>query len=437
MQLKLPSVPAYSFPKSGRDRWGKELLPGPGQYDNKIEESSSHLRLPRAVMNRAGLKPAHGEGGGPGPAEYDAARSSLSKRGQYIMTSAKRDFNLGGDAGPGPGAYETSVSSLNRRVDAVAKSGRGLHGADASPGPGTYETSISSLKKNGVARMPKSGRDYNLAQSGLPGPLDYDPYSYEERSRFKGGIKIPASGRIGSNTDLTPGPGNYETNLSSLNKHGYAAAKSGRNIFEKDQVPGPGNYETSISSLSKRGIAKLGSSTDRGMGGSGGPGPSDYDPYQGGKEGWNRGLTIPKSGRHDHGVDGTPGPAAYDSHIALDHLQKRIGSRFAPTKANATGKLDSSPGPADYDTARTSLSKRGQAVLPKSGRDGGNKDPTPGPADYDSGKIFEKDWKRGVTIPHAGKNGKTDGTPGPGQYDFIPSVPDVAPYLIPHHVSKA
>ena len=223
-----------------------------------------------------------------------------------------------------------------------------------------------------------------------------------------------------------PGPAAYETSKSSLRRNGYAISKAPRTIFEKENLPGPGQYETAQTSLSRRGVAKISSAADKSHNGDI-PGPASYDPYP--KNTLIHGTTIPKSGREPSKLDGAPGPAQYDSHIALDKIKLPRGTNAALSKASIHPREEVTPGPGNYETVVSSLSKKGATQLSKVPRDGSAKYATPGPADYDSAKYFEKDWKKGVSIPSANRNNKTDTTPGPGQYNFIPSVPDVAPYL--------
>lgn len=348
------------------------------------------------------------------------------------MSSAGRDFNLAGGASPGPGAYDTYRSSLNKKGYAVSKTGRTPGAGESVPGPGQYETAYSSLNKKGAGKIASTGHGDLYSKEANPGPLDYDPYSHEKG--FGKGVRIPAAGRqgglkYGEGGQYTPGPGDYDTNKTSLRKNGYAVSKTGRSIFNKDYVPGPGDYETSVSSFTKRGVARIGNAPERSAPLSSTPGPLDYDPYAADKK--KGGVTIPRSGRNQSGPDGMPGPADYDSHVALDHLKKR-GGGYAPTKATLNGAKDSTPGPADYDYAKSSLSKKGQAFIPKSGRRGLGDNGVPGPADYDTQHYYEKGWKKGISIPHAKKPGADGTTPGPGQYDFIPSVPDVPAYLLPN-----
>ena len=234
MQLKLPSVPAYSFPKSKRDRWGNDIAPGPGQYDeDKIGELSTHQNMPRATFNRAGLKSVSNLDNVPGPADYDSYKSSLSKRGQYVMSSTKRDIGMGGDGLPGPGSYETSISSLNKKGVSAIRTGRTLQSLESVPGPGNYETNKTTFSRRGVAALKGRGHDDLFNKQATPSPLDYDPYSYEKKYQNRG-VKIPTSGRLNHLSDQTPGPAAYETSISTLNRKGYAVAKSGRNIFNKD-----------------------------------------------------------------------------------------------------------------------------------------------------------------------------------------------------------
>lgn len=428
MQLKLPSVPAYSIGKAPRDTGMKDQLPGPGQYEDKHKELSVHMRLPRAIINKAFSKPSSlAHLSTPGPGDYEVSKTSLSKKGQYVIGSSRRDFKLGADGGPGPGAYDYARSSLNPRGVALIKSKRESSYFGGSPGPGDYEVSKSSLSKRGLAALRSLSQGGSKTQS-TPGPLDYDPYQYDEKSKFKSGVRFPTSNRdglYGSGGDI-PGPASYEVSKSSLKKNGYAAIKAPRTIFEKENMPGPGQYDVAKTSLSRRGVAKMSGAVDKSHNGDI-PGPASYDPFP--KSTLTHGTTIPKSGREPSKVEGVPGPAQYDSHVALDKLKLPRGTNAALSKASLNPRVEAGPGPGSYETAFSSLSKKGTAPIPKSARDGSAKGATPGPADYDSAKYFDKDWKRGVSIPSANRNSKADTTPGPGQYNFIPSVPDVAPYL--------
>lgn len=432
MQLKLPSVPAYSFPKTSRERLGDDIVPGPGQYDeDRYGELSTHSRQPRTVIPRAGLSASIEKEYNPGPADYDTNRSSLTKKGQYVIGASKREVSLGNFASPGPGAYEISQSTLSKQGIAIVKTGRENGQLNQAPGPGNYDTNKSTFGKKGIAVLKGQGHGDHFNKEMTPGPLDYDPYTFEERSRSKIGIKIAQSGRDSQRTDNGPGPASYEASYSSLSKKGYAAAKTGRNIFSKDEIPGPGNYETSVSSLSRRGLARLGPLKNNGLSIGNIPGPADYEPYIQSRS--TKGLTIPRSGRKNLQDVNGPGPAAYDSASAYDKLTKKVGLGFAAVKAKSHATLDGTPGPAYYDALKSSLTRKGHTTFPKSGRDGPGANPTPGPADYETGTIFEKDRKKDITIPKAGRGSRNDVTPGPGQYDFIPSVPDVPTYLQKRH----
>jgi predicted nucleic acid-binding Zn-ribbon protein len=430
MQLKLPSVPAYSIGKALRENNSKDQLPGPGQYEDKHKELSVHTRLPRTVLNKAFSKQNMlAQISTPGPGDYEVSKSSLSKRGQYVIGSSRREFNLDGHGGPGPGAYEIARSSLNPKGVAIIKSRRDNGGFGGSPGPGDYEVSKSSLSKRGLAALRSLSQTGSKVQS-TPGPLDYDPYHHEEKTKFKGAVKFSTSHRdgLGGSIGDIPGPASYENSRSSLKRNGYAISKAPRTIFEKVNLPGPGQYDIPLSSLSQRGVAKMSSVAERSSNADN-PGPASYDPFP--KNTMTHGSTIPKSGRGGTKLEEIPGPAHYESHIALDKIKLSKGSNAALSRANLHSKVEPTPGPGNYETAISSLSKKGTTSISKAGREGSANQATPGPADYDSGKYFEKEWKKGVSIPGANRNQKSDSTPGPGHYNHISSVPDVASYLAP------
>lgn len=428
MQLKLPSVPAYSFGKTRRELSGAEGLPGPGQYDEeKFGELSRFLKAPRATISKAGMSNSTERDPKPGPTDYDTNVSYLSKKGIARLGSSARDTRLGHSVTPGPGSYETSVSSLKMKGIAPIKSSRETSKIEIIPGPGNYDTNKSSFTKRGVAALKSRGHGDLHSRESLPGPLDYEPYAFDEKSKSRIGIKIPAAKRSIVSKETIPGPASYELNYSSLSKRGFAMIRSGRRNLVKDITPGPGNYETSVSSLNRKGIAKLPSLANHINSNSNIPGPGDYDLNAGSRT--DRGPTIPKSGREMFRIESLPGPLDYDAATAFDKATMKRGAGFVALKAQLQPRVDPTPGPASYETMFSSLSKKGQAVIPKASRENSALKNTPGPGDYQVEKILERDRKKGITIPQAGKTQKVDVVPGPGQYNYISSVPDVAKYL--------
>ena len=122
---------------------------------------------------------------------------------------------------------------------------------------------------------------------------------------------------VGMGKDGMPGPGSYETSISSLNKKGVSAIKTGRTLQSLESIPGPGNYETNKTTFSRRGVAAIkgkghGDLYDK----QATPSPMDYDPYSYEKKYQSRGVKIPVSGRLNHKSDLKPGPATYETSIS-------------------------------------------------------------------------------------------------------------------------
>jgi hypothetical protein len=175
---------------SGKHDTPTPLIPGPGQYDDKI--SLHYSTLPGAKMGRDSrqsyfLKSSSHEK--PGPGDYDKpsfTEKNFAPKFKFGSSSREKDYlSLKSRlALPGPGNYEPKVvighksgcpvySMPGRRADFRPKTGK-----DA-PDAGFYNPkhTYSSLKqKSPEFSVTKAKRDGELnLYTDTPGPLAYSP----------------------------------------------------------------------------------------------------------------------------------------------------------------------------------------------------------------------------------------------------------------------
>lgn len=108
------------------------------------------------------------------------------------------------------------------------------------PDPGKYQPDDSFVKRKGAAYgFGTSGRESNDGKVPKPGPSTYDlPPKAFDKVKFAMGIKPKEIKSI-----MTPGPGDYDSNPSSVKKGAPAFTMSGRYMQDKPKiVPCPTEY---------------------------------------------------------------------------------------------------------------------------------------------------------------------------------------------------
>ena len=210
-----------------------------------------------------------------------------------------------------------------------------------SPGPGSYE--FDRGERNKSTKFSISKRDFPVNKCGSPGPGSYGAKETLGMSpRFSFREKLPPS-----NDNKVPGPGAYnssfktrETALSyTLGGHSPEAKKTNAARV----VPGPGTYESRVSSAPG---TKFGSSARMFNKREKVPGPGNYQanstptraksPSFGFGSGPQRALYINKP---------TPGPGAYNGKEATTQLSIKMGQR----RTNSSGQNNESVGPGSYE----------------------------------------------------------------------------------------
>ncbi|EAY20853.1 hypothetical protein TVAG_436770 [Trichomonas vaginalis G3] len=405
-----------------------EVTPGPGQY-NTLNKSGVDGVTPITIKGRTPLPGAGTDS--PGPAgynpDYDATRKSSPS-----PTIGRRGIDPKVEVTPGPSDYAISRDITNGQ--GISMHIRPREGDIAvTPGPSDYGNPNNPSSSNspsytighryeqktdtnqaGFVNLPSTvGQGPKISMSSrheardvepTPGP-NYVPPSLAESSR---GVTIGHRSPDGK-TEITPGPGQYDT----LNKSGVDGVTpitiKGRNYMPETSVdsPGPAGYSPDYNStrrgspsptIGRRGIDPKIPVT---------PGPSDYEIS---RDITNGGQGISMHIRPREGdIAVTPGPSDYgnpNNPANSNSPSFTIGHRYEQkTDTNQAGfvNLPSTVGQGP----KISMSSRHEA------RD---LEPTPGP-NYVPPSLAES--SRGVTIGSRSPDGKIEVTPGPGQYNTL------------------
>lgn len=413
----------WTIPKANRDTGESgevDALRGPGYYDPEMEVLLESA--PTVVM---GSSPRWGPSeskeaeaaGMPGPGSYDAPKT---RRGLgLVQTVASPPFGVGEqrfrgvecEATPGPGTYDAMMSARE--------------GAD---GDGKPSAAFGTAPRHSYLR--------DIADASVtPGPAAYD-LRLTELDPSMPSISFPrasrenaAGGQVGSSTGTTVGPGSYylpdPTPLPGAPIFG-AAPREGH-IEKVDDLPGPGQYHTELSGLERR-SAQFGTAAreihhiegDRNAA----PGPGAYILPS--SFGWNgKGPTVPMAPREVSSAVTTPaqvGPGSYDLQ-SLSHLRQAPAYGFGTAPGIADHGNDggnSYPGPGAYETSLIS-SVHPSFVFPQAQRfaEGSDVSGTPGPGQYSLSRPAEG---RQVQIGSAPRSAvmleASQETPGPGEYSL-------------------
>lgn len=145
---------------------------------------------------------------------------------------------------PGPGNYNLHSA---RNGPSYAFGGKSKGKMNENPGPGSYTVDITVNKVGGgkykIGTASRSSQFLNRSASDLPGPGNYESNKSSLNARLA--YKFGTSNRPGVN-NKNPGPGEYDEQYYKGNKSSSKIGNSKRgNIIdkEKSELPGPGNYE--------------------------------------------------------------------------------------------------------------------------------------------------------------------------------------------------
>lgn len=275
--------------------------------------------------------------------------------------------------GPGPGGYCPKSTNdgprftIQRRYTSSA--------VESSPGPADY---TPVFRSSGPAFTLRSRINRSSTQS-TPGPSDYhgDALSLRGRSPTYRFSTQPRRAQSAVVRERSPGPADYHIpSLAVTRRSARASSISGRpRSPPQDVTPGPGDYQVNLSPLQPRihggtiGVRCAANSTAEALAPSAAtPGPADYTPRTPARWGYSSAFTFGSRSKQTTESLG-PGPAGYHPKLLRRSapaftIQKK-GRSFTEVCA---GMQAISPGPADYQVGSLALTTRKAPAFSFSGR---------------------------------------------------------------------
>ncbi|KAI8893878.1 hypothetical protein BC833DRAFT_606984 [Globomyces pollinis-pini] len=402
--------------------------PGPLSYEIKPQTSGYQY----SILGKNHSKIDQPESIGPGPSKYDIRNTTLVfdktpnwSFGQKTFSDVKPSvftMNLKKENFPSPLHYNNQDKGFGKDALSCSMSGRHSTTEYVTPGPDRYlpPSEFGKAPKYSFGLRPLAIEDVN------PGPLDYNvPSVLPDAPRGPAFTMKKQYESPYDKPNCYPGPDVYYPKLGSSEK---AASLKGMHKQTKLMLtPGPANYIIPPTvatgpqiSLRARNIPYQ---DDEYIGPN--PGPADYKP--------NRALTVDAAPqfslgsrlkerlRDNHFV---PGPCAYEP---KDRQIKNNQHAKVSLKGRYKVKLESSPGPADYNshlpasTPTAAQLARNAIHLSTAERLKNVIEDSPGPADYQvCNPSATKTKGPCYTLRKRLDKNKVEQSPGPSAYDASP-----------------
>eukprot|EP00955_Chlamydomonas_euryale_P054154 355719-Chlamydomonas_euryale.AAC.1 len=317
---------------------------------------------------------------------------------------------------PGPADYQRTSPGRERSGPAFSMLGRPDDPPDDVPAPGEYN--IPDSWRTGAAYT-ISGRPAPPAPADSPGPGAYHRPAAPRGSAYSlGGRALDAP------PGDAPGPTDYggaddAVLRAAAPAYTIAGRPAARERHEDADLPGPGAYDGSARprpgspsapaySLGARPAPRLAGTS---------PGPADYllpaAPYAGPAVTMG---ALPPGARGGGGgggdVDGSPGPAAYDSMLARPHVGAD-GPAFTMGALPPPERAPDGAAPGDYFVERDAW-REGPAYSIAARLRIRSPEDSPGPGEY-----APPGGERGPAYTMRGRaeDGQADDAPGPGDYE--------------------
>lgn len=270
----------------------------------------------------------------PGPGAYSPETVDKSTTPAFSIGKSKR-YEVGGKNCVGPGSYSPCIRNSFKSAVFGTSPKKCLEILSTTPGPGRYDSGKTETGPGFSIR----GKREELQMNPNPGPGQYDPEHHFENQGFKFPQEKKTTFVI---TNKSPGPANYNIPRSNSSK-GVIFSKQSRTLSRYDQSPGPGSYNTIISSGSPKASMKFRHKIkleERS------PGPAQYEPQVIKEK--RPSVKIGKSKRFIEIDELLPGPGSYGT----------IGARsssaiFGTSRKECMFKGNDLPGPGEYKYRNT------------------------------------------------------------------------------------
>jgi|UniRef100_A0A7S4LIB1 hypothetical protein len=190
--------------------------PGPGSYGAATSTlSNKGIKIGGSSRFRSNSASGRLEMGGevtPGPSAYDSHPSVSTPGG--VITRARRNINFNRrDDSPGPCQYSANESLLSKkgvpfsRSSRSARTGR-VNAFSESPGPCAYNVPQGGYRAPASFPRQKRTAASSITESS-PGPCAYQPTYPNQRQNNCGTFGRAKKETVFSKREATPGPGEY------------------------------------------------------------------------------------------------------------------------------------------------------------------------------------------------------------------------------------
>jgi hypothetical protein len=235
---------------------GYKNNPGPGQYENDLNDFTSRHRVPSYTIGNESKTSRPCSAITPGPGSYQSEK--IASGPKWKFGSQSRDYLIPPD-NLGPGCYnipKTASKGITMSSKTI------IRARQATPGPGSYNPG-TVRPKSPTWKIGTSARDgFKNPKNPSPGPGDYS-YTLKssssvavfgraaKKSQFEELNDEDLNGNDGKNNGISrpriirnPGPGQYDIqrDLAGPRWHFGTASREGK---IRCATPGPGTYSVS------------------------------------------------------------------------------------------------------------------------------------------------------------------------------------------------
>ncbi|OHS98406.1 hypothetical protein TRFO_35230 [Tritrichomonas foetus] len=371
--------------KTKRNLFNLQNNPGPCEYgevhDWKPENSKKRARMASSYRQ----KPISGNVG------QDVLGYELKDDGSVRVV--KKLFH--GPEWVGPGSYSPQNQSSSR-VHSLNECYRHceLWDENDNPGPGKYSPLESDKKyMRRISDKPKSDEVIPHKSEGLS-QVEWGPHLEKGRNSQNSIFKSKTTRKLYPEVEETPSPAAYRVESSRKSGTSMSNAAFGQRsprFDDKTEIsPGPGQYESKKMAWGKKGSSLVRRAVDKYDPSSESPGPGAYSPKQGNSFNKRKKDSRPTSSFASQSKRGwenstcSPGPGAYNVGRRSESANRKKtihASRFKETNNFMYNPYMDNPSPADYQHIEK-VSKRGRSIS-RSDRFDNRVNDTPGPGSYE------------------------------------------------------
>ncbi len=363
------------------------------QAQTQAEATMLSVQAPQWTFGNKPAKNSSAARDGPGPADY--APTVPSKASSYSLTG--RNFvKESSQNAPGPGAYAVKNSIHNHKGPAPSSFSMGKRLPQTgkftpNPGPADYSQNTPFRSATGAPRFSPDKHSRGGAHGeGFEDLQSPGPGSYAVHSSEKSGPKYSIRSRLSEKArpSNSPGPAAYSVRGPAASGPKFSMGSSKRFVrttSETDSTPGPGEYVVGKSRGPAFTIQSRVSSTSKLDSTGNEPGPCSYSPNFTTKKAAPAFSLGGKQSNPELKGNKVPGPGHYALHKR--QVGKQGSTKSSSFTIGARTKIKSSsttmtPGPAAYKPGKDGREVPAFTMRPRHNNTKSYSGSSPGPSEY-------------------------------------------------------